>query len=373
MVNESIQDQNQITRNERWKEFEEDEEVLEEGLVRIYTPSKSCMVQIRAKPLPPDVADILEKNQFLIRTLDQYVSAFISEKSKSRSEQRSKLKDTVKEEIKEFKEKLEKTFSNAGKKWKNYNYVDKIWAFGPKRVGPNLLINKVDGYDRISFWNCLESDKSLRKYFVRDYDYSIVCGFQLATLTGPLCDEPLRGVCFIIEKWEILTDLTNAHIISQSTSEAASEETNSMQSLQTDLENINLEDTVSNEGSQIKSCDSEVLENEDENEHSDQVPPIVSRRKRQRSCRVSESGSIHDLDIEKSVDLDLSSDSDDDSVVSGRKKESHGHLSGQLISIVKDGCRKAFQTQAQRLMVAMYKCTIQCTAEALGRYTTASL
>ena len=392
MVNESIQEQNQITRNERWKEFEEDEEVLGEGLVKIFTPSKNCMVQIRAKSLPPEVTVILENNQFLIKTLDQYVSAQISEKTKSRSQQRSKLKDVVKEEIKEFKEKLEKAFTDAGKKWKGF--VDNIWAFGPRRVGPNLLINKVEGYDRISFWNCLESEDSSMKDAVRDCDYSVIWGFQLATLTGPLCDEPLRGVCFIVEKWEILTEPERDVINTLTDLASASEQTDSnipMQSLGSHLENVTLADVSScevqghiescdkqepslnqSESTESRSCDAVTFENDDVNEDSDQIPPIVSRRKRQRSCRVSETGSIHDLDIEKSHDLDLSSDSDEESAVSEKKIESQGHLSGQLIGIVKDGCRKAFETQPQRLMVAMYKCTVQCTTEALGEYFTKS-
>ena len=33
----------------------------------------------------------------------------------------------------------------------------------------------------------------------REYDNSIINGFQLATSAGPLCEEPLMGVCFVIE------------------------------------------------------------------------------------------------------------------------------------------------------------------------------
>ena len=41
-------------------------------------------------------------------------------------------------------------------------------------------------------------------------------------------------------------------------------------------------------------------------------------------------------------------------------------LSGQLISCVKEGCRKAFQAHPQRLMWAMYTCVIQATTDVLG-------
>jgi len=45
-----------------------------------------------------------------------------------------------------------------------------------------------------------------------------------------------------------------------------------------------------------------------------------------------------------------------------------GPYSGQIMSAVKEGCRKAFQCQPQRLMVAMYSCNIQVNSEVLGKY-----
>jgi len=44
----------------------------------------------------------------------------------------------------------------------------------------------------------------------------------------------------------------------------------------------------------------------------------------------------------------------------------YGPFSGQMMSAVKEGCRKAFQSQPQRLMAAMYSCSIQVNAEVLG-------
>lgn len=34
----------------------------------------------------------------------------------------------------------------------------------------------------------------------------MINGFQLATLSGPLCEEPMMGVCFILKKWEIIEE-----------------------------------------------------------------------------------------------------------------------------------------------------------------------
>ncbi len=51
--------------------------------------------------------------------------------------------------------------------------VERIWAFGPRRCGPNILLNSVEGYRRPSVWQCLE-----RETEIRDFDNSIASGFQ---------------------------------------------------------------------------------------------------------------------------------------------------------------------------------------------------
>ena len=48
-------------------------------------------------------------------------------------------------------------------------------------------------------------------------------------------------------------------------------------------------------------------------------------------------------------------------------KDRFGPFSGQLMSAMKEGCRRAFQLQPMRLMAAMYTCQIQTPADVLGR------
>ena len=38
---------------------------------------------------------------------------------------------------------------------------------------------------------------------ILDVDFSVHTGFQLSTLTGPLCSEPVQGVCYIVQGVEI--------------------------------------------------------------------------------------------------------------------------------------------------------------------------
>lgn len=101
--------------------------------------------------------------------------------------------------IEAFKTELGKAFSTAGKEWNNL--IDKIWCFGPKRCGPNILFNLVDGYNR-SFWGYDIAKLGSRS----DYDSSFCNGFQMATLAGPMCEEPMMGVAFFIEDWNILEE-----------------------------------------------------------------------------------------------------------------------------------------------------------------------
>ena len=107
----------------------------------------------------------------------------------------------------------------------------------------NMLINR-----RGSLWSP-DIDKNDPR---SDLDSSLVNGFQLATLAGPLCDEPMMGVAIVVSRWE-----------------------------------------VADEGDSV----------------------------------------------------------------------TWGPLSGQVMSSVKEGCRRAFQSRPQRLMVAMYSCNIQVRSE----------
>ena len=340
MVNETIQ--GQAGSNEKWREFEDDDEVIERGLVRIYTPSKKCMVQVRALPLPQEVSDLLDENQTLIKTIDQYVSSKMSGRNKGDIQIGSKLKESTKEAMKEFKDKLETLFKEAGKQWKGF--VEHIWAFGPKRVGPNLLVNKVEGYNRTSVWDCLMTEKLDNKMVLREYDYSVISGFQLATLTGPLCDEPMRGVCFIIESWEV------------NKKEGKSLERNGASlegsDIQLHLSNVKAKTIVDQVTDKLEQIEVSKKANES-NGHG------ISNNGEHANKENSNEEIVKHL---KSVETNSSSQS------SQGHMSVQGYVSGQLMSIVKDACQKSFQTQPQRLMAAMYKCTIQATTEVLGGY-----
>lgn len=313
-VNEAIQDQNTLLSQGRQKEFEEDEEVLEEGLVEVYTPNRQCVVRIRAVPLPAGVTDCILRHQEVIKTLD----AMAAHRAGQTCDLQAgfQVRETAREELTTLRRELEEAFTASGAQWADA--VDHIWAFGPRHTGPNILLNQVRDYNRQSVWGAVDAKNSEScqpaSGEIRENDRSIMAGFQMATQAGPLCEEPLQGVCFVIERWDRVNSRTDA-----ARSEKDSENTAARGNTHS------LEEKKTGEAKQqlLKTKESNGDETEENKRHN---------------------GS---------------------SVL--RVKDVLGPMSGQLMSVVKDGCRKSFQTMPQRLMVAMYQCTIQASADALGR------
>lgn len=308
MVNEAIEDKNPVQKAPK---DDADDDVAEDGTVTIFTPNRQVTIKLRAEPLPQDVTELLEKHTSLIRDYDQALS--------SRSH---KLPESLSKNIAELRKSLAHSFADAG--WPKET-MEQIWSLGPRRCGPNMLLNRVFGYKRAPVFQLgphetipaeldedsnvagvgalelcgicnigsgslqgkeglhrqsegnqkCENDNSEQEdtgqqtvtspaslissgaKVLADYDHSFVSGFQLATLMGPLCQEPMMGVAFVVDQWSL------------------------------------------------------------------------------------------DLSVED--------------------PGAYGPLSGQIISAVKEGCRRAFQAQPQRLLCAMYSCSIQVTSDALRK------
>uniref|UniRef100_A0A023F2G3 Ribosome assembly protein 1 n=1 Tax=Triatoma infestans TaxID=30076 RepID=A0A023F2G3_TRIIF len=265
MVNEIIQDQPHLQKKQL---SATDESVDKDGVVTITTSNKQSTIKILCVPLPKEVTDLLEKQHNLLKLLDSYTntknvinlvedfdSLNMNNNSTINADVVIKKTDKHWKEILSFKEDLDKTLRQCGGLWAENNFVNKIWSFGPRRCGPNILINEIEDYQNRNVWNQVNADLLESKLI--EYDSSFINGFQLATLAGPLCEEPMMGVAYFIKDWRI-NEVTT---------------------------------------------------------------------------------------------------------VSGV----YGPLSGQIMSAVKEGCRRSFQAQPQRLMAAMYTCNIQANSEVLGK------
>ncbi len=237
MVNEELGEENKLVGKK-------DEQEGQKKAIVVQTANKRCSLTLRAVPLPEEATSLLEQNADFLKAWDRESEESLSaETIASMEELKQKLTEALDQE-----EDLKGS-------------VDKIWSFGPRKCGPNLLVNSISGYDRPSIWErSLSQSGRTAATSVAGFDSSIVSGFQLATLAGPLCEEPLMGVAFCVEDFSLSDD----------GAEASSE-------------------------------------------------------------------------------------------------DMYGPLSGQVVSAVKEGCRRAFQAHPQRLMAAMYTCDVQVKAEVLGK------
>lgn len=219
----------------------------EEKEIKIYTANKQCVFIVEAIPLPEAVTKfILEQSQV--------VRALTSSKGQVKSE-----------EIARFKERLSKMYqsekgASSGKNASlnsTCNLIECISSFGPKNCGANVLIDASGKQLLHSVWSGKsESSSGTGHSLTSIYESSLINGFQLATQCGPLCEEPMMGVAFLLKDWSFLDDIPKTGI--------------------------------------------------------------------------------------------------------------SGPISGQIISTMKDACRRSFNAHPRRLVMAMYSCTIQVSTEALG-------
>ncbi|XP_048224844.1 LOW QUALITY PROTEIN: elongation factor-like GTPase 1 [Perognathus longimembris pacificus] len=304
MVNEEIGKQQKVavihqTREDQNK-VPEGVQVDSDGLITMTTPNKLATLSVRALPLPEEVTQILEENSDLIRSMEHLTSAMNEGKNTQVIHQKTQ------EKIWEFKGKLEQHLT--GRKWRNT--VDQIWSFGPRKCGPNILVNQSEDFQN-SVWTGPAGRASGEARRYRDFGNSIVSGFQLAALSGPMCEEPLMGVCFVLEKWDL------SKFEDQGTSE-------------------------------------------EQNQEQGDVAP----GERQGEGETPPSGDPDQGQQEGCTELfEKTASPKGDVLVS----DCYGPFSGQLIATMKEACRYALQVKPQRLMAAMYTCDIMATSDVLGR------
>ncbi|XP_073738281.1 elongation factor-like GTPase 1 isoform X3 [Callorhinus ursinus] len=303
MVNEEIGKQQKVAVIHQTKEDQskipEGIQVDSDGLITITTPNKLATLSVRALPLPEEVTQILEENSDLIRSMEQLTSSL------NEGRHTQMIHQKTQEKIYEFKGKLEQYLT--GRKWRNT--VDQIWSFGPRKCGPNILVNKSEDFQD-SVWTgpAIKASKEASRY--RDLGNSIVSGFQLATLSGPMCEEPLMGVCFVLEKWDL----------SKFEEQGASDKHNEEQ-----------RDVVQDEQGEEEACSGG---GENPRLHDGSSEPLEKKTSQKGEASLA---------------------------------DCYGPFSGQLIATMKEACRYALQVKPQRLMAAMYTCDIMTTSDVLGR------
>ncbi|KOS16663.1 Ribosome assembly protein 1 [Escovopsis weberi] len=178
---------------------------LGRGAVVSTTSSKQVTMTIRTRPLPTNVTEFLLKNADAIKRLYKT--------KKSAAEDASDDADAIEADaevgvgktlsIEDFKQSLQKELETGKGRDAWRNLVDRIAAFGPRRTGPNLLIDLTkDGILPKLFATSQASDSALQAgetLNARHLSDKITYAFQLGTAQGPLCNEPVQGVAVLVE------------------------------------------------------------------------------------------------------------------------------------------------------------------------------
>ncbi|KAF9133204.1 Cytoplasmic GTPase/eEF2-like protein (ribosomal biogenesis) [Mortierella sp. 14UC] len=238
------------------------------GTIVATTPNRHVRFVVRTVPIPENLKKYLLDHAELIQAYVEDNGGNANKGPSGAAVLTEEVETGEKAKAqKKLLEELTPLFAQAGEDWKGRE--KDILAFGPRRVGPNLLINQL-GYDFSRNNRNNGNDQSGADeggsggITVQDMAESIQTGFQIATNGGPLCGEPMLGMAFFLQEIVIL----------ESSQEAGS-------------------------GSE------------------------------------------------------------------GRSKMAVS--SGQVITSMRDACRLGFLEWSPRLMLAMYSCDIQTTAEVLGK------
>lgn len=181
---------------------------LGRGAVVGTTTSKQVSISIQVRPLSKEVTEFLLRNGDSIRTL--YADRKVAEDGASEDGSEQEKIEAEAERasanilsVEELRAQLQKHLETGRGREFFKGQADNIAAFGPRRTGPNLLIDATkDGvFPKVFAAEKAEpdaphADDALHPRHLSD---KISYAFQLATAQGPLCHEPMQGVAIFIE------------------------------------------------------------------------------------------------------------------------------------------------------------------------------
>lgn len=180
---------------------------LGRGVVVIDTSSKQVTLTIRVRPLPENVTEFLLKNGDSIKKLYNERWRLGSDDNADSNAEAIDIEPAVTSgrtmSAEELKNQLQKEL-DVGKGrdvWKSV--VDHVAGFGPRRTGPNLLIDATKDSILPRVFANAESKDSLP--VVGDVLHpnhladKITYAYQLFLAQGPLCSEPIQGIAVFVE------------------------------------------------------------------------------------------------------------------------------------------------------------------------------
>lgn len=150
----------------------------DEKSATVNTRNNACIIKMYALPLPANAVNILEKNKDELKVLMEKLE--VENRSIQVTDGLTEVRAAV---IAELKESFGEVITD-----------EDIWSMGPKKLSTCMLVNKSQ-YKHLNFW--------VAEAVAGPYDRAIINGFQTAVHAGPLCQEPMHGVCFVMQEFSV--------------------------------------------------------------------------------------------------------------------------------------------------------------------------
>ena len=183
----------------------------------VMTSDKQCSFAIKAYDIPTAVTDALERHRDTLRALSGCPPEAVPRIARQ-------------EDVMDAARDVHGAVVESGGVWPDL-WRRGFWSLGPRHCGTNILAcsEKVAGTPTV--WGALagllegetaggeaaaEAGESAaaaaaaarekQRRVARQINDSIVAGFQMAAGNGPLCDEPMTGVAFVLEELTVTED-----------------------------------------------------------------------------------------------------------------------------------------------------------------------
>lgn len=203
------------------------------------TPNGRCVVRVQVMKLPLTVTKVFDECADLLGSIIGGQSSKSLETQRSRVDEednpievfKRRIMDAVENHIFSGNENDKDRVEKYKAKWQKF--LRRIWALGPRHVGPNILFmpdykkkntdcsvlirGSAHVSERLGFVDNSNDGNSDANSVAgtllegpqasslcqeaQSLESSIVSGFQLATAAGPLCDEPMWGLAFVVEAY----------------------------------------------------------------------------------------------------------------------------------------------------------------------------
>ncbi|XP_050206413.1 uncharacterized protein LOC126656019 [Mercurialis annua] len=198
------------------------------------TPNGRCIVRVQVMKLPPALTKVLDESANILgdiingklaqsnKGVEVQGSSIVEEENPVEA-LKKRIMDAVESEVSSWNENDMDGSEKYRLKWKKF--LKRIWALGPRQVGPNILFTPelkssdssvlISGSPHVSERLGLVDDSNdcdtlanvssevIQPLHMEadSLQNSLVSGFQLATAAGPLCDEPMWGLAFVVEAY----------------------------------------------------------------------------------------------------------------------------------------------------------------------------